>query len=101
MVWLFHTFGIVYLDEHGDGHHSHVWFTSCVIDEVQVNHFLDFQYWYIHNIDYIGKKWRHVVSHCHVSHNLLHHCLLLCVLWITFVGIELCSKLLDLAYNIL
>ena len=86
-----------HLYKHANGHHCHVRFASGIVDEVQIDHFLNFKYRNVHDVDNVGKQWRHVVSHSHISNNLLHHCLLLCVLGVPFVGIELCSKLLYFA----
>lgn len=77
-----------YLDEGGHRHHGHVRLASRIVDKVQVHHFLDFKDGNVHNVENIRKEGRHVVSHCHVGDDFLHHCLLALVLWIALVRVQ-------------
>lgn len=63
----------LYLDEGGDGHHGHVRLAASIVDQIKVDHFLNFEDRNVHYVENIGKQGRHVVAHGHVGNDFLHH----------------------------
>lgn len=85
------------LDKAVNSHDRHIGFSFCVIDQVQVHHFFDFEDRHLHTRQYVGEQWRHIVSHGHIRNNLLHDNSLCRMLWVLFVAIELGPQLLNFA----
>lgn len=67
------------------------------MNQVEVDHFLNFQNWNLHAAEHVREERGHVVAHGHVGDDLLECHAFLGVFCVALVSRELCPQLLDLA----